>query len=629
MMILWELFINGASIGIEANVAIESIFMIANVQTLGLPMLYAPLPWTVSTCISILLIPILGVVIDRWAKSKESISKVLGFTIFILLIGALCVFFANGIYLIWYSNFYDKHNFRNNKNLYNTSSLYGRSGKDFYDSSTNLSSQTVRAHAEPVDNLISTLKEQSFDIPLILTPHFPNTTSLHNTEHHRLYIGSASASLPPIAANILPEISPLPNQGEDDSKESAEITDSISFYAFLAMVGYCLVDCGYDSCNCFLKTFILHCTPPRYHDTVIVKSVLMSALGGVLVSILGFVDLGVSLTEGTGYDSNSASVCLITGLTFFILFLGALATFITGFCWTPPCESNENGSFYSQEMDGLVASSESQDLNCYSGECATSLPYSPTMEMMSDVEDTKKCRGWSGLLNFLQRQRKPILVNISTFFQFCALTSFECFTVNFLGLGVFKGNPAADIGSEEYHSYLKGVVLGSQGTLIYYITFAVTSFFHEHSLDAVGWKLETVLLGLIYSLLCLISAITKNIYVFYAAAFCTGVIKTVSMSVPYILINKISASQLCRWVQKSVAMSVPYILIDKISASQNGGKSSGTALAIVAAMVPFGFLVCTVLMGLLLTSTGNPSVSMYFSAVTALLGCICVIPVHI
>ena len=38
-----------------------------------------------------------------------------------------------------------------------------------------------------------------------------------------------------------------------------------------------------------------------------------------------------------------------------------------------------------------------------------------------------------GLLGFIQRQKKQILVNISAFFLISSLYSFEVFVVNFLG----------------------------------------------------------------------------------------------------------------------------------------------------------------------------------------------------
>ncbi|RUS82435.1 hypothetical protein EGW08_009823, partial [Elysia chlorotica] len=162
--------------------------------------------------------------------------------------------------------------------------------------------------------------------------------------------------------------------------------------------------------------------------------------------------------------------------------------------------------------------------------------------------------------------------------------------------GIYKGDPASPIGSREYHRFLEGVTVGSRGTLLYFIVFAIASFFHQKSLEFFGWKKETIIVTFSYFVLCIILSISKNIYVFYITSVGTGIMRTISMTVPYILANKISAET-------------------------NGGKCSSIAISMIAAMLPCGMF-CVTMMGPLIQATGSPDVSMWYVAVWSGLACL-------
>ena len=54
----------------------------------------------------------------------------------------------------------------------------------------------------------------------------------------------------------------------------------ISVAAAITMIGYICVDSGYDSTNCFLKTFSMACVLPKDQPGIIIKQVLLSTFGG-------------------------------------------------------------------------------------------------------------------------------------------------------------------------------------------------------------------------------------------------------------------------------------------------------------------------------------------------------------
>ncbi|GFS20810.1 proton-associated sugar transporter A [Elysia marginata] len=209
----------------------------------------------------------------------------------------------------------------------------------------------------------------------------------------------------------------------------------------------------------------------------------------------------------------------------------------------------------------------------------------------------KKTSQHRTIIDLLWQNRTQIQVNALAFGTMGATSSFGVFGTNFVGTGIFEGDPAAPGNSLEYHKFLHGVTVGSRGTLLYFIVFAIFSLFHQKSLKMFGWKKETIFVTSSYFVLCVTLALSKNVYVFYLTSIGTGFIRT-------------------------IAMTVPYILTHKISAEKDGGQSSGTAISLVAAMLPCGVLICTLIMGPLIEATGTSSVSILYTGACSALACV-------
>lgn len=215
------------TVGLETSVTLEVIFMIANIQTLGVPIRYSSLPGTVSACMGIVLIPSMGFIMDRWAKSKSSKALILIGTTSLEILGSVFIFTANAIKLLYYDE----------------------SSKDI--GSTTFHPPNVTDQWSGV-NSTTILPPKNYSTEQNLSLNFMNTTDRS------------------LGITIFPSVT---------SEE-----ESIRYFAILAMIGYCLLDCGYDSSNCFVKTFALASTEPRYHSSIIVKSVFVSSFGKLIVS---------------------------------------------------------------------------------------------------------------------------------------------------------------------------------------------------------------------------------------------------------------------------------------------------------------------------------------------------------
>ncbi|XP_059151778.1 solute carrier family 45 member 3-like [Physella acuta] len=466
-----------AMIGIEACVTLEVILVIANVQTLGVPVRYASIPCTVGASCSLLFIPTLGYVMDRWAKSKTSKAKILVFTTSIQMIGTSLIFTANTVKLLLYD---DGHN------------------------------ATIANETNP------STTTQGFPVE-------PSITS--------------------------PDI------------------ENINFYAIIAMVGYSLVDCGYDSSCCFSKTFFLASTPKEEQSSIIVQSSFVSSLGGGLIAILGSIGLGTRLTAGTSHDINAAQSAFLSTLCFFLVASGLTITLTTGFC-------------------------------CSSSRCS---PYEEIVSKeKTEVVHKEEQATKSGVLGFVRRQKHQIIINISMLFLGGSLYSNSVYVVNFVGEGILGGDPRADTSSQQYKNYVRGVEIGSSGTLIYYVSFSVFNVFQEFLLRKIGWRIEMMIICIGNASLNLVCALTAELWAFYITAVWTGFFR-------------------------ATVMTVPYILANQFAVKLNGDKNSGVVIAVVASMSPCGFILCSALMGPLIDVTGNPATPVYYTAATSLLGLLVIV----
>lgn len=226
------------TIGLEASVTLEVIFMIANIQTLGVPIRYSSLPGTVSAAMGVVLIPTMGFVMDRWAKSKSGKAKIMIGTCSLQILGNLLIFSANVIKLVNFD--YDE-------------------GDNASTASPWLS--TTQGHNSTTVNASSHTR---FSDPATALASFDNSSA----------VSSRLDASGPTESNFLrPDFQN--NAGVPATIEEAPVR----YFAILGMIGYALLDCGYDSSNCFLKTFALASTAPRHHSGIIAKAVFVSSFG--------------------------------------------------------------------------------------------------------------------------------------------------------------------------------------------------------------------------------------------------------------------------------------------------------------------------------------------------------------
>ncbi|CAL1538587.1 unnamed protein product [Lymnaea stagnalis] len=542
-------------VGIEACVAFEVILMIANLQTLGVPIRFSSLPGTVAATFGIVLIPTLGFIMDKLATSRRAKAIILVCTTSFQVAGTFFIFIGNAVKLLYHDKLTPS-----NSTWWNVTTEESLTTKTEWPNETLLSVMGITATEYPRIGPTS-------NISLLLTTQFESSTTELPTEEA-----------------------------------------PIQYFAILAMVGYALIDCGYDSSNCFLKTFALASTPPEDHSNIIVRSILVSSLGGCLIAVLGSVGLGNLLTVGTMHDSNAAQCAFLSALCFVLLLSGLTTTLTSGFCCTNSVDSLESDTEEpvvetSNEKSKLIASSNSLHKSTSKADekdprlFFASGGYTFENPQVIDHADLTEHKG---IVGFIRRQKKQIILNIATFFLIGALYSYEVYVVNFVGEGIFNGDPNAKVTTQEYKDYLKGIEVGSSGILIIYVMFIIGSLCQEMLLRRIGWKLEMIIACSGFVAVNVVCAVLSTLWSYYVTAAWTG-------------------------LYRAVVVTVPYILANQFALEQSDDQNTGVAIAVVASMLPCGFTVCSAIMGPLIDLTGNPATPVYYTVVSAFLGLITIL----
>ncbi|GFO21143.1 hypothetical protein PoB_004764800 [Plakobranchus ocellatus] len=99
---------------------------------------------------------------------------------------------------------------------------------------------------------------------------------------------------------------------------------------------------------------------------------------------------------------------------------------------------------------------------------------------------------------------------------------------------------------------------------------------------------------------------------FYIASFWTGVFRTATFSVPYILMNQVIAEKVIG-AKACVCVYAGWLVTERA-----GIGSSSYAISLIAVMLPCGFLLMTAVMGPLIEVTGDPGTSLYYCGVCSL-----------
>lgn len=104
------------------------------------------------------------------------------------------------------------------------------------------------------------------------------------------YVNYSNVSFQPVGISHSSELTSVSTNRSQPSTEN-DVTGSVPVTAGIGMLGYVLIDVGYDCITSNVRTWMLTCSPRSQPTLTFAAGLVMTSLGGMLSSVLGTVEL--------------------------------------------------------------------------------------------------------------------------------------------------------------------------------------------------------------------------------------------------------------------------------------------------------------------------------------------------
>ena len=445
-------------------------------------------------------------------------------------------------------------------------------------------------------------------------------------------------------------------------KEDNFVTD-IPYFAVMTMVGYALIETGFDSSNCCLKTFAIACVPTDQHADVIVKSALMSSIGGMFYCMLGLLSVG-ELTAYSDINPDASNTAVQAGFCLVVTLVCTITTLLTGCCcFGYEAKDEINKDDHVSPIDIRRRSRTISLDSSTSGICVHSFDEQLFIARFgaftenrsrstSDIHDKMVGYGLSigtkitrvhrtyGTTGDLFRAKSETPDMTCSLNGVVALKSTTCSVDSQDQLKPELTNSCIDVARRHKKQIIINVsqffLVGSLYAFEAYCTnFVSTSIYGGDPQCPVGSPEYTKFLRGV-------ETSTAGVLVFYVSftffAFIVGLVLERIGCVQLMIVSVLChvtitltlamfprvwlyfVASVCVGMFRAVINTVPFILANQLSIENNGSQSTGAAIAAVSAMAPCAFALCSALMGPLMHATGNDAAPIYYSAVSGAFG---------
>ncbi|CAL1536512.1 unnamed protein product [Lymnaea stagnalis] len=461
-----------------------------------------------------------------------------------------------------------------------------------------------------------------------------------NTTFSTLSNGSGPGDVTPTSRNGTP---------------TENVPDSLSASAILGIIGFTVIDTGYDVGNSMIRAYVLDHTPRDQHTTLLIKSTLMAAVAGTVMSFLGILDLPNILGDLFSVDGTATTFTLLVCLLCVVSVCCYSCTLLTGVSIARRANSNKSVS-YKPTQQSTAGRAPSKIISRYSADSSETKPLMEDFEkadrrtgylatsfvtsgdaserlgtsadgsrnvfearnrvapktsncIISDPavvihykEDVPSCgprqhRGPSPPVGRVCEPEPPffskrLVVLISaTCFSISAMISFIMFIPNAVTLGICKGDPMASLGTAENESYKRGLRASSVGSFIFYCSYFLTCLVNNKIFQVIGERLHFLLCHVMLIATTTTLILLQDLHVYYVAMATFGPFRTCIFTLPFVLANNYTRTE-----------------------NSDPKKSRvGRVMALIGAILPANYIIVSSVMSPLIDLTGNVWLPLYWT----------------
>lgn len=426
---------------------------------------------------------------------------------------------------------------------------------------------------------------------------------------------------------------------------------AVSMTAILGLLGFCIVDVGYDMNIAATRSCILSCSSRQEHTPLLVMALVMAGAGGCITTLLGTLDLSAVLGLGDRLVSQTTLQLIICC---FVVIITLISTAVTALLnsrhldtfpytclkeeqaaedgtlygtfnneretvlaggHTPSQgftdsdhssqESNLSHQFLTQETSACRNETHNQDQQ-YDQKTHTVSQNHPSKQNGTSTKPDEKMIG-SVAADLKQKQQKRldkqkfnfIIACITAYLGSSVLYSYNLYAADFVGKVVMGGDSTAPRNSPELIAYENAVSVAASGLLVFFCCYMAVSIVHNRLLTFWGLKVDFCLShGLMaMSIVCL--TLSKQTAAFYVCCVLYGFHRASLLSVPFIIAND--------------------YVHEQTDCGQGGRTQVGRGMAVVTCMIPLNYTTVFLISGPLITLTHNDSAPLILASVSTFL----------
>ncbi|XP_005095524.1 uncharacterized protein LOC101861722 [Aplysia californica] len=315
--------------GAEMAATFDHIYILLSLQYMGVPVYLLSVSATTSGLSALTVVPIIGHLVDSGKNPKRRKLVAYACSLVLFLTAYLLVATAGLVKLQMMSQWSPDDNGsqpqpRPSLSLQQTSTVsttlviegnYTGTWSQGSDSGQLAGRKAgVPVYVDGVGNISSSvfLEQGSFSNNYTRGQIRDWTTGAVGVENITSWLGPNSSSFP----------SPSPSSSSSSSS-------SLPSTAFLAMIGFALIETAFDTGCPVLRAYLLANTDSESHSHLLIIATLMAAAGGTTVSCLGALDISAYLGSLFSLDSTEATLLVFCVALSTICTLGYLCTFLT------------------------------------------------------------------------------------------------------------------------------------------------------------------------------------------------------------------------------------------------------------------------------------------------------------
>ncbi|KAI8790482.1 membrane-associated transporter protein [Biomphalaria glabrata] len=197
--------------------------------------------------------------------------------------------------------------------------------------------------------------------------------------------------------------------------------------------------------------------------------------------------------------------------------------------------------------------------------------------------------------------RRLVILCVACFFSIGASTCIVVYAANVLTISIYEGDPMAELGTEGYLRYTEGLRMAAFGFLVMNISNLITSLCNQMIVNILGEQVYFVVTHSLLLLTLVTLLVTQTVEVYFIFMVVYGMFRSTIYTLTFVLVNKFHQEKFQPLTEDS-------------------HKDVGKLMTMIGFLIPSHYMLVSSIMGPLMDLTGNVWTPLLYTMASGALG---------